>query len=167
MFRIFIFFILTVSASSYLFAQQKKAEKTYKELGYKASIPLFENKDNLSTKDLIKIANAYRLNHDVENAALWYSQVVEESQDAIHLLHYAQALHSNEQYELAKEFYRSYQVAMGGNGPDQRGTQLADAIEQIQDFKHTPVQIKNETAINTGKLEFSPSYYLFCDEKRR
>ncbi len=142
-----------------MFAQQKKAEKTYKELGYKASIPFFENKDNLSTKDLIKIANAYRLNHDVENAALWYSQVVEESQDAIHLLHYAQALHSNEQYGLAKEFYRAYQTAMGGNGPDQRGAQLADAIEQIQDFKHTSIQIKNEKAINTGKLEFSPTYY--------
>jgi len=52
-----------------------------------------------------------------------------------------------------------YQAAMGGNGPDQRGTQLANAIEHIQDFKHTPVQIKNEAAVNTGKLEFSPSYY--------
>jgi len=107
-----------------MFAQQKKANKTYKELGYKASIPLFENKEDLSTNDLIKIATAYRLNHDVENAELWYSQVVEESQEAIHLLHYAQALHSNEKYELAKEYYRAYQVAMGGNGPDQRGTQL-------------------------------------------
>ncbi len=142
-----------------MFAQQKKANKTYKELGYKAAIPLFENKDNLSTEDLIKIANAYRLNHDVENAELWYSQVVEESNEAIHLLHYAQALHSNEKYEVAKEYYRAYQTAMGGNGPDQRGTDLADAIEQIQDFKHTPIQIKNEEAINTQKLEFSPSYY--------
>jgi len=151
--------IILLLFSTMLLAQQKKADKTYKELGYKASIPLFENKDNLSTKDLIKIANAYRLNHDVENAELWYSQVVEESQEAIHLLHYAQALHSNEKYELAKAFYRDYQAAMGGNGPDQRGTQLANAIEQIQDFKHTPVQIKNEESINTQKLEFSPAYY--------
>lgn len=151
--------IILLLLSTTLFAQQKKADKTYKELGYKASIPLFENKEDLSTKDLIKIANAYRLNHDVANAELWYSQVVEESQETIHLLHYAQALHSNEKYELAKDFYRQYQIAMGGNGPDQRGTDLADAIEQIQDFKHTPIQIKNEVAINTQKLEFSPSYY--------
>ena len=154
-----LFPIILLLLSITLFAQQKKADKTYKELGYKASIPLFENKDDLSTKDLIKIANAYRLNHDVANAELWYSQVVGQSQEAIHLLHYAQALHSNEKYELAKEYYRAYQVAMGGNGPDQRGTDLADAIEQIQDFKHTPIQIKNEVAINTQKLEFSPSYY--------
>jgi len=143
-----------------MFAQQKKANKTYKELGYKASIPLFENKEDLSTNDLIKIATAYRLNHDVENAELWYSQVVEESQEAIHLLHYAQALHSNEKYELAKEYYRAYQVAMGGNGPDQRGTQLADAIEQIQDFKHTPIQIKNEvgsTKYHEGPVTFDQS----------
>ena len=108
-----LFLVLLLAASNLTLAQQKKADKTYKELGYKASIPLFENKDNLSTKDLIKIATAYRLNHDVENAELWYSQVVEESREAIHLLHYAQALHSNEKYELAKEYYRAYQVAMG------------------------------------------------------
>jgi len=65
--------IILILLGTTIFAQQKKADKTYKELGYKASIPLFENKENLSTKDLIKIANAYRLNHDVENAALWYS----------------------------------------------------------------------------------------------
>ena len=112
-------------------AQKKKADKTYNELGYKAAIPLFESKDELSTKDLIKIATGYRLNHDVENAELWYSQVVEASNEPIHFLHYAQALHSNEKYELAKEFYRKYQE-QSGNGTDQRGSQLANAIEQIQ-----------------------------------
>ena len=159
MLRNIIILILLISLSTTTFAQQKKADKTYRELGYKAAIPLFENLDNLSTKDLIKIANAYRLNHDVENAELWYSQVIKENKEAIHLLHYAQALHSNEKYELAKDYYRQYQVAMGGNGPDQRGTQLVEAIDHIQDFKHTLIQIKNEVGINTSKLEFSPSYY--------
>ncbi len=154
-FFLLLFFVTAIQA----FAQQKKAEQTYKELGYKAAIPLIENKEDLSTEDLIKIANAYRLNHDVVNAELWYSQVVQESEEAIHLLHYAQALHSNEKYDLAKAYYRKYQVKMGGNGPDQRGANLADAIEDIQDFKHTNIKIKNESAINTGKLEFSPAYY--------
>ncbi|MEM1118893.1 MAG: OmpA family protein [Bacteroidota bacterium] len=151
--------ILLLGVSITTFAQQKKANQTYQELGYKAAIPLFENKDDLSTEDLIKIANAYRLNHDVTNAELWYSQVVQKSQEAIHLLHYAQALHSNGKYELAKEYYRQYQAKMGGNGPDQRGANLAEAIENIQNFKHTDILIKNESAINTGKLEFSPTYY--------
>ena len=158
-FSISLLILLFLVAPTSLFAQKKKAEKTYKELGYKASIPLFENKDDLSTADLIKIANAYRLNHDVSNAELWYSQVVQESQEAIHFLHYAQALHSNEKYDLAKDYYRQYQEKAGGNGPDQRGQQLADAIDNIQDFKHTPIEIKNETAINTGKLEFSPMFF--------
>jgi len=154
-----ITFILLFGLGINASAQQKKAEQTYEELGYKAAIPLFENKADLSTEDLIRIANAYRLNHDVNNAELWYSQVVQLSSEAIHLLHYAQALHSNEKYDLAKEYYRKYQVKMGGNGPDQRGANLADAIEKIQAFKHTNVNIKNESAINTGKLEFSPAYY--------
>lgn len=154
----YIFFLFLLMATTAI-AQQKKANQTYQELGYKAAIPYFENKDDLSTEDLIKIANAYRLNHDVRNAELWYSQVVQESEEAIHLLHYAQALHSNEKYALAKAYYRKYQTKMGGNGPDQRGANLAEAIEQIQNFKHTDIQIKNESAINTGKLEFSPTFY--------
>ena len=151
--------ILLFCIGTTAFAQQKKAEQTYKELGYKAAIPYFENKDDLSTEDLVKIANAYRLNHDVTNAELWYAQVVEESEEAIHFLHYAQALHSNEKYEIAKEYYRKYQAKMGVGGPDQRGDELASAIENIQTFKHSNIVLKNESAINTGKLEFSPSYY--------
>ncbi len=154
-----IIVILLFGLGTTAFAQQKKAERTYKDLGYKAAIPFFENKEDLSTEDLVKIATAYRLNHDVTNAELWYSQVVQESEEAIHFLHYAQALHSNEKYDLAKDFYRKYQTKMGGAGPDQRGTELADAIEAIQDFKHTNVVLKNESAINTNKLEFSPTYY--------
>ncbi len=151
--------ILLLGLGTSAFAQQKKAEQTYEELGYKAAIPFFENKDDLSTEDLVKIATAYRLNHDVTNTELWYSQVVQKSEEAIHFLHYAQALHSNEKYDLAKDFYRKYQTKMGGAGPDQRGTELADAIEAIQNFKHTNVVLKNESAINTNKLEFSPAYY--------
>ena len=78
-----------------LFAQKKRANEVYDRLGYKASIPLFEERNQLSTDDLIKIANSYRLNHDVVSAELWYSQVVQESTEPIHILHYAQALHSN------------------------------------------------------------------------
>ena len=140
------------------FAQRKKAEKVYKELGYKASIPLFESKNKLSLEDMVKIANAYRLNHDVHNAELWYSQVVQESNEPIHFLYYAQALHSNKKYDLAKEYYLLYDEKMGGD-QDKRGANLANAIDRIKELRHTQSEIKNESAINSEKLEFSPAFY--------
>lgn len=140
-------------------AQKDKAAETYNDLGYKASIPLFEKKDTLSTSDIIKIANSYRLNHDVINAEIWYAQVIKRSSDPIHYLHYAQALHSNKKYDLAKEYYLKYQEKMGAGVFDQRGAKRAAAIDKINDFRHSDILIKNEKAINTVQLEFSPAFY--------
>jgi len=139
------------------FAQKKKADALYDRLGYKASIPLFEERGDLSTEDLIKIANSYRLNHDVVSAEMWYAQVIQESEDPIHLLHYAQALHSNKKYEQAKENYALYNERIGGG--DQRGERLKQAVERLKEFKHTQSNLTNESLINSGSLDFSPAFY--------
>lgn len=155
-----LFFLLVIIISvQNSFGQRDKAAQIYEDLGYKAAIPFFENKEELSADDIIKIANSYRLNHDVVNAELWYAQVVEQTPEPIYFLYYAQALHSNKKYELAKAYYQKYQDSMGEVGFDQRGAQLANAIEQLHQFKHTDAIIKNESSINTDKLEFSPSFF--------
>ena len=154
-----LFTTIICSLALLTFAQKKKAEKLYDHLGYKAAIPLFEDRDELSTDDLIKIANSYRLNHDVVSAELWYSQVVQESSEPIHFLHYAQALHSNEKYEQAKEYYSLYNDKIGGSGSDQRGERLKQSIERMREFKHSNSPLKNESAVNSGKLDFSPAFY--------
>ena len=66
-----------------LYAQKKDgaADDVYDHLGYKSSISLYQNKKNVSLSDMAKIANAYRLNHDTENAEFWYSQVITKSND--------------------------------------------------------------------------------------
>ena len=140
--------------------KSKKADKTYEDFGYKSSIPLYENTDEVNLEDMAKIANSYRLNHDTENAAFWYAQVVEQSTEPQHYFYYAQSLQSNGQYDLAKNYYLKYDSLMGGaEGADQRGKLLAEAIERMNDFHHTDVEIKNESKINTDKLDFSPTYY--------
>ncbi len=150
--------IILSTIALYCFGQHKKGEKIYKELGYKAAIPFFESKNKLSLEDMVKIATSYRLNHDVNNAELWYSQVVQESKEPIHLLYYAQALHSNKKYALAKEYYQLYDERMGAN-QDKRGANLANAIDRMLELKHTQLEIRNESAINSEKLEFSPAFY--------
>ena len=77
----------------------KRALSIYKKLGYKASIPKFQEAEGLSIENMTKIANSYRLNHDTPNAEFWYSHVVKESNKAEDFLHYAQALQSNKNYD--------------------------------------------------------------------
>lgn len=138
----------------------KMAEKLYNDYGYKASLEHFQSASALETDDLIKIANSYRLNHDTENAELWYSQVVEQSENPLYQLYYAQALHSNRNYKEAKKYYLAYDASLGAEGnADRRGQLLAEAVDQIHEFKHTSTQIQNEDLVNTDKLDFSPTFY--------
>ncbi len=140
--------------------QVETADKIYNDLGYKVSLSHFQEKENLSNSDLIKIANSYRLNHDTENAELWYSQVVQSSDEAIHKLHFAQALHCNRKYEEAKKYYLEYdKMLVDNSGTDKRGYLSAQAINRINEFNHSEVIIKNEVLINSKKLDFSPTYY--------
>ena len=86
---------LLIFSVSTVQAQIETANKLYKKFGFKRSIPKYERMEKLDLKELEKIATSYRLNHDTENAEIWYSQVVEQSTDPTNILHYAQALQSN------------------------------------------------------------------------
>jgi len=146
------------------FAQKKKkdpaANKVYDNLGYKASIKLYESKEVLDMDDMSKLANAYRMNHDTENAEFWYSQVADATSNAQDVFYYAQALQNNGRFELAKQYFLKYDEMAGGpEGADQRGRLLAKSIDKMNEFQHTEATIKNESLINTEKLDFSPTYF--------
>jgi len=152
--------IVVVFFTADIFAQKNKiALSLYKKLGYKVSIPKFQEAEGLSLENMTRIANSYRLNHDTPNAEFWYSNVVQESNNPEDFLFYAQALQSNENYELAKINYLKYDDMMGGEKRDKRGALLAASIDRMGSFTHTKVEIKNEDALNTRKLDFSPTYY--------
>ncbi len=157
-----LFIVLMMMSFAPIQAQWNKnrvAVNIYERLGYKASIPKFQEKEEISLSDLQRVANSYRLNHDTPNAEFWYEQVVAKSNNAIDFLYYAQALQNNGKYEKAKEYYLKYDEMIGGDTKDQRGFLLAQAIDRMNEFKHTNVVIKNEHALNTEKLDFSPTYY--------
>ena len=159
--------IATIFCCCFLFSipieaqkKSKKADETYNDFGYKSSISLYENKEVINLEEMVKIANAYRLNHDTENAEFWYSQVAGKTSDPQDVFYYAQALQSNGNYDQAKNYYLKYDSLVGSSeGADQRGKFLAEAIDRMNDFQHTEVEIKNEKLINTDKLDFSPAYF--------
>ena len=140
-------------------APKKIALMIYDKLGYKTSIPKFVETEKLNLESMQKVANSYRLNHDTPNAEMWYSQVIEKSQDPIDVLYYAQALQSNGKYEMAKEYFLKYDEMLGGESKDRRGSLLSTAVDRMNQFRHTDVQVKNVTELNTSKLDFSPTYY--------
>lgn len=140
-------------------APKKIALMIYDKLGYKTSIPKFVDADKLNLESMQKVANSYRLNHDTPNAEMWYSQVIESSSDPIDFLYYAQALQSNGKYDEAKSYYMKYDEMLGGESKDRRGALLSTAVDRMNQFRHTDVQIRNVKELNTSKLDFSPTYY--------
>ena len=157
-----VFTVLTLLlAFSTAFAQKNsasKAGKMYEQLGYHEAIQLYRE-GKLDLQAMERMAHSYRLNGDTWNAERWYAQVVAYSADPLNFLYYAQALHSNGNFDLAKEFYLKYDRAMG-RGADQRGKLLAAAIERQRDFQNkTEVQLRLETVVNSDKLDFSPAFF--------
>lgn len=158
--HISIIALLLIGNFSLLFGQQNsEADRIYDRLGYKTSIPKYQEGGEMDQAVLEKIATSYRLNHDTENAELWYAQVIEESQNPLDFFYYAQALQSNGRYERAKEYYLIYDEMLGGDRKDQRGKILAEAIDRMNEFQQHNISVKNEALINTNKLDFSPAYY--------
>lgn len=159
-FKLSILIVLGILVSNYTNAQSNKvALSLYKKLGYKVSIPKFQSAEGMSLENMTRIANAYRLNHDTPNAELWYSHVVNESNNAEDFLHYAQALQSNGNFDTAKEYFLKYDDMVGGESNDKRGALLAASIDRMSNFKNSQVEIKNEEVLNTKKLDFSPMYF--------
>ncbi len=136
-----------------------KVDQLYQDLAYKETINFYASKDQLSLEDMERIANSYRLNHDTENAALWYGQVIEQSSDPVNHLYYAQALQSNGKYGKAKKHFLKYNELLGDDN-DLRGVQLATAIDRMNEWKNEEdILLQPETKINSPNLDFSPSYY--------
>ncbi len=136
----------------------KTANKLYDQMGYKLAIPEYEKMEELSLEELARVANSYRLNGDSEHAMIWYSQVVQLSEEPEYFLYYAQALQSNGYLKEAKDNYLMYHQLMGGETNDQRGMLLANAIDRISEFEHKGVEVKNEDILNSSRLDFSPAY---------
>ncbi len=135
----------------------QSAEKLYDNHGYAKAIPLLEQQSDLDLETMIKIANAYRLTGDYYNAERWYAQVVESSGEAIHKLHYAQALMANQKYQEAKKYFLEYDAIAGAT--DERGALLAAAADRAHEMKEADVKVTNLHTVNTEYHEYSPVFY--------
>lgn len=138
-------------------ASLEQADQLYQQYGYHAAATLYEQVD-ADLAALERLANSYRLNHDTENAEVQYAKLVEQSDNPLHFLRYAQVLHSNGKLDMAKTFYLKYDAAVSDKN-DQRGKQIAHTINQLSTLKSADVLFENAAAINSDKSDFSPVFY--------
>ena len=136
--------------------QAKRAQAKYQRLEYAAAAPLYEADGSLSHEEMVRLATSYRLNHDTENAELWYGQVVAQgTPEPEHLLYYAQALQSNGRHEEARTYFERFD-AVPRRGGDARGAAFAKTVGGVG-VAVTDVELRNERAINSPHLDFSPT----------
>lgn len=152
------FFILLIT--NYCIGQSNKvALSIYNKHGYKASIPLLEDSKKLNFENKERIANSYRLNHDTENAEIWYQQIIKETKNPTHYLHYAQVLQSNEKDDQADQYFLMYENATGNTEYKVAKEESIDAISGTRKLTKSQILVENVSSLNSEKLDFSPTYF--------
>ena len=143
-----------------LFSQKNntaKADRLYGQHGYHEAIRHYGEAPDLAASE--RLAHSYRLVGDTRNAERWYAKVVDQSDDPLVMLYYAQALHSNGKPRAAREFYLKYARAVGRAG-DRWGQWLAASLEGQQGMHGGPaVTVRHEKAANSAYLDFSPVFF--------
>ncbi len=161
------FFFLCLA--QYAFSQNRdaKANRYYDNLGYAQYIQLKGGGSwtSYDKETLIKLGDSYRKTADFKNAERAYNALLKfQNIDPIYRLYYAQALQSNGFYgKAAQEYYQAQQqmqAAQDAELEDERPKEGLEACSQINAFRAKGiVKLYNATALNTPKLDFSPTYY--------
>jgi len=134
-----------------------RANQLYNEYQYSKAIPLYEKlvdgkKPRLT--DLERLADSYRKMNNYTMAENWYVRVLEDStSNPINLLHYAEVLKANENYEAAKDNFEKYAEKTGNRSEVEVLIQGCDSAV-VWMANPTTHKLRNEAAVNTALAEF-------------
>ncbi len=140
-----------------LSAEKRKADGLYQNLGFMGAADYYENLDGVEMNEFVqvKLANAYRLNGQYEEAEYWYSQMINNTSNAEDFMNYALVLQSNGKCEDAVRWYGEY---LNSTMDDKR--EFITDCNQLEAFKVSKdVSVKNMVDLNTEALDFSPIQY--------
>jgi len=162
---LYILFLLSFNQS--VLAQKSRAEKQFESKGYGVYLEMQSKEDieKLDRPTLIRMAKSSRKIGDSRSAEKLYGILIEqEDNEPLHHLYYAQALQTNGRYLDARNHFRicdeQLQEKANGKPYDQRAKLGWAACNQIAELRSIgPVEVKNESALNSPKIEFSPMYY--------
>lgn len=162
-----LYILFFVSFAQSIFAQKSKAEKQFESKGYGVYLEMQSKEDieKLDRPTLIRMAESSRKIGDSRSAEKLYGILIEQQDnEPLHHLYYAKALQTNGRYLEARNHFRicdeQWQEKANGKPYDQRAKLGWEACNQIAELRSIgPVELENETALNSPSLEFSPMYY--------
>ncbi len=147
---------------THLVNSEKKGDNLFYLFSYDEALMAYEGalKQNPEEDRIeLKIAETYRFLNQPENAAIFYSKVIqnEEIIRPIHKLHYAQSLSASGQYDQAKKWYERYSKEAQS---DSRSSRSLSRLQNLKDlFKDSLSYYVNSININSEQSDFSPTYY--------
>lgn len=163
MIRISLLLLICLISTQALFAQslkEKKADRLYDQLAYKKAASLYEElilNGNNTERITKRLADAYRLMLEWDNAEHWYSVVVEGANaKPIDYYYYAQALKANEKYEQALSWMDKYAKLEQGDLRVKDNLQKKGSLKELL-AGSDGVIIKN-LDINSKEADFGTSF---------
>ncbi len=158
--RIFLLFFLFLFAGNVVFSQSslRRANKFYELNEFNAAVEAYIdilNKEPANLEALSKIADSYRMLNQMEEAAQFYEQIVQQRGfDPIILFHYGKVLKALGKYEEAKKWFATYAEAYPGYGE-----QYISSCSFAQELQkaNTIYEIKREY-INSPEADFAPAF---------
>lgn len=156
--------LIVLTSISYGQKKYKYADKLFDQMWYIEAAKEYERvtkKRNYSFEVLQKLADSYYFNTDMENANIWYENLVSEYPEEItpeYLFRYANTLAGIGQYKKAKRWMQEFSEKV--NQEDSRALkfdQKKNPIESILNLE-PQFEIKN-LSINTPYSDFGPMYF--------
>ncbi|WP_048922354.1 OmpA family protein [Rufibacter radiotolerans] len=141
----------------------RKADRLYENYDYSLAIEEYQEVFSEKTPDLKgaqRLADAYRLTGRTKEAEEWYAKVVAMPEaDPINMYYFAEALRSNGKYFEAKTQYQNYAMKVPAEAAKANAkAQASDAALKLLEEPASAIVV-NETAINSGNADFSPTVY--------
>lgn len=160
---IFLVFVVTNPAP----AQSKKAVKafsTYHAGEYYAAIDQFKDayQKTADKKEKLNIAfyiaESYRLTNNPKQSELWYGKVIAKNyENPVAILHYAEALKMNQEYEEAKIQFQAYKDLVPDDPRATNGILSCDIAQEWIEFPNGYL-VEEMRFLNSKMSDYSPFY---------
>ncbi|MBA9077577.1 OmpA family protein [Rufibacter quisquiliarum] len=141
----------------------RKADRHFENFDYALAIDEYQEAfagKEPKLKGAQRLADSYRLTRQTVKAEEWYAKVVAMPEaDPVNIFYYAEALRSNGKYFEAKTQYQNYAMKVPAQAAMANAkAQACDAALKLLEEPATAIVV-NETAINSGNADFSPTPY--------
>ncbi|MFT5985221.1 MAG: outer membrane protein OmpA-like peptidoglycan-associated protein [Planctomycetota bacterium] len=163
-----LFTLLTLLITSVSFSQENligKADKEFDKLAYMDAREIYLKviKDGYESAEIYqRLGDTYYWNSDYENAAKWYSLLIEKFQGEARAIHYLRAAQSYKGIDKAQshQFMIVYSEMTGDSLYDQnfKENKDGDYLSAIA-FASKKYELE-KTAINTETSDFGAAYYM-------